>query len=269
MLRVNNVGESFGNNFRGELGKLNLQLQQTNQAIEHNTQIIGPFADAFERNVDVANAARKAYLEQAIAATELAGRLKTASESADASSTALVNLIRRGEGAADSFALLDQATLDRLKSEIDAAKSKLAALAAQADEARDAIAKLNAEIAAERGDDETARKLKLELEQRQALAEVERNLEAARAAGNRDLVRLYEEQRGKLNELYRLKERNLEADLRGEASGRRTKTALGEMANEAERANRALSGLGGVSLSGLQQQTDRLKTSITDLNALL
>ena len=165
--------------------------------------------------------------------------------------------------------LLDEEDLSNLRAALDDARNRLSDLKDEADEARDAIAQLNAEIAAEKGDDETARRLELEIEQRKRLGELEKALEQARAAGNRELVTLYEEQRGKLNQLYRLKEQNLEADLRGEESGQRTKSTLTEIADEAERASRAIGGLGGVDLSGLQSQTDRLKTSFTDLNAVL
>jgi methyl-accepting chemotaxis protein len=116
MLRVNDIGESFGNNFRGELGQLRLQMEQVNQAIEHNRNIIGPYFDNFERNVDIANRARKAYLEQAIAATELAGRLNDASDSADANTASLRNVVAEAENSINGMELLDQQTLDRLQS---------------------------------------------------------------------------------------------------------------------------------------------------------
>lgn len=212
MLRVNDAGDSFGHNFRGELGKLNLQLEQTNQAIQHNLRIIGPYRDAFERNVDVANAARKAYLEQAIAATELAGRLADTAEGADTSTRALQSLVRQGTGAVQSMQLLDQQTLDRLKTELEAANERLRAMQEEADDARAALARLDAEIAAERGETEKAALLRQQLEYQQALAELEAKQSAARAAGNRELMALYDEQARKLAELNALKEKNIKAD---------------------------------------------------------
>ena len=125
MLRVNDIGESFGNNFRGELGQLRLQMEQVNQAIEHNRNIIGPYFDNFERNVDIANRARKAYLEQAIAATELAGRLNDASDSADANTASLRNVVAEAENSINGMELLDQQTLDRLQPAIAVAHEKL------------------------------------------------------------------------------------------------------------------------------------------------
>jgi len=212
MLRVNDIGESFGHNFRSELGQLRLQMEQVNQAIEHNRDIIGPYWDAFERNVDIANQARKAYLEQAIAATELAGRLKDASDGANISTTALRNLVSEAERGINGMELLDQQTLSRLQSEIDAANKKLQQMQQEADDARANIARLNAEIAAEQGDTEKANLIKQQLDYQQALADIEAKRSQAELEGNRELVALYDEQARKLTELNALKEKNIKAD---------------------------------------------------------
>ena len=212
MLRVNDIGESFGHNFRGELGQLRLQMEQVNQAIEHNRNIIGPYWDAFERNVDIANQARKAYLEQAIAATELAGRLKDASDGANTNTNALRNLVSEAEHSINGMELLDQQTLGRLQSEIDAANKKLQEMQQEAEDARANIARLNAEIAAEQGDTEKAALLKQQLDYQQALADIEAKRSQAELEGNRELVALYDEQIRKLNELNALKEKNIKAD---------------------------------------------------------
>ena len=77
---------------------------------------------------------------------------------------------------------------------IDEAKQKLQELQDEANAARDRLSELNAELAREQGDTDTADQLELELAKRQALAEVEANLAKARAANNRDLIALYEAQ---------------------------------------------------------------------------
>lgn len=218
MLRVNDIGESFGNNFRGELGQLRLQMEQVNQAIEHNRNIIGPYFDNFERNVDIANRARKAYLEQAIAATELAGRLNDASDSADANTASLRNVVAEAENSINGMELLDQQTLDRLQSAIDGANEKLREMQQEAEDARANIARLNAEIAAERGETEKAALLKQQLEYQQALADIEAKRSQAELEGNRELVALYDEQIRKLNELNALKEKNIKADAKSNAT---------------------------------------------------
>lgn len=269
-LGLQDIGKLFGNQWTDELGKLKLALNQTNQVLEHNAKIISPLVGlGFEQMADAANTARKMYLEQAIAATELAGRLVDMTNSAQLSRTALEDITRTAEQNIQGMQLLDEQTLDQLQSAIDSANAKLQQMREQADDARDALARLNAEIAAEKGDDETARRLELEIEQHQRLGEVEGNLEAARAAGNHELIALYEQQRVKLLELFRLKERNLEADVKAERSGERTRSTLSAVADEAERAERALSKLGGANLGGLVNQSGQLTANMRDLNALL
>ncbi|MDG4562560.1 MAG: phage tail tape measure protein [Candidatus Competibacter sp.] len=117
-----------------------------------------------------------------------------------------------------SFGLLKNQDLDALRSSIEKANESLRKMQEAAQSAKDRLAELNAEIAREKGDTATSDRLKLELEQRQALAEVEANLAKARAEQNQELIRLYEEQRQKLQELYDLKERNLEQEQRQAAA---------------------------------------------------
>ena len=218
MTRADDIGKQFGHQFRDELGKLQLQLTQTNEAIEHNSRIVGTNADAFERNANIANTARKMYLEQAVAATELAGRLTDISESGDASAGSLEATTREAERAATGFDLLDQQTLDRLQSAIDSANEKLRQMQEETRDARDEIARLNAEIAAERGETEKAALLKQQLEYQQALADIEAKRSQAELEGNRELVALYDEQIRKLNELNALKEKNIKADAKSNSA---------------------------------------------------
>lgn len=212
MMHVDDIGKSFGNQWRGELGKLQLQLQKVNEAIQHNNSIIGTNADAYERNANIANTARKMWLEQSIAATELAGRLTDISESGDASAGSLEATTREAERAATGFDLLDQQTLDRLQSAIDSANEKLRQMQEETQDARDEIARLNAEIAEESGQSEKAALLKQQLDYQQALAQIEANRAKAEAEGNRELIALYEEQARKLDELNALKVKNIKAD---------------------------------------------------------
>lgn len=195
------------------------QLDDVNATIESNRTVVsattGLYGDLYQDMVRGANTARKAFLEQALTAENLITKMDRLAETGQFATS---ELAAGAVQAADQFSLLDQETLSRLRAAIDSANAKLAAMKEEAADARDALAKLNAEIAAEKGDDETARRLELEIEQRQRLGEVEGNLEAARAAGNRELIALYEKQRAKLLELFRLKERNLEADQRAAAT---------------------------------------------------
>ncbi|MBK8132642.1 MAG: phage tail tape measure protein [Gammaproteobacteria bacterium] len=110
------------------------------------------------------------------------------------------------------FTLLDQQDLSGLQSAIDGANAKLREMQQEASDARDSIARLNAEIAAEQGQTEKAALLRQQLDYQQALAEIEAKRSQAELEGNRELVALYEEQVRKLAELNALKEKNIKAD---------------------------------------------------------
>lgn len=110
------------------------------------------------------------------------------------------------------------------------------------EDARARLAELNAEIAAEKGDTATADRLKLELQQRQALAEAEAALAQARAADNQALVALYQEQIDKLNELYTLKEKNLEADIRSRTEQQASSSSGSSSSNSSNSSNKAGNG---------------------------
>lgn len=214
MTHSNDIGKQFGHQFRGELGKLQLQLTQTNEAIDHNSRIVGTNADAFERNADIANTARKMYLEQAISATELSGRLKDISESGNASADSLNATVREAERARGGFDLLDQQTLDRLNQSIDAANTKLREMQEEARSAREELADMSAELLEAQGDATGAENLRLQNEEARQRAEIEDKLAAAQAENNRELIALYSEQLRMLGKIYDQKEKNLKADAR-------------------------------------------------------
>lgn len=213
-LGLRDIGKVFGSEWTGELGKLKLALDQTEAAIRHNLEIIGPYAGQFERSANAANAARKAYLEQAIAAESLGAELTAITDNVGASAQSMIDLVATAEAAKAGLGLLDDARLDKLQGEIDAANDRIREMHGLARDAKDQLAALNAEIAAERGDTDKAARLKLELDQTRAIADAEQKILDAQAAGNAELLALYEEQKRKLEELYRLKEKNLEADIK-------------------------------------------------------
>lgn len=222
MLGLRDAGKLFGSEWTGELGKLKLSLNQTEAAIRHNMSIIGPYAGQFEKSANAANAVRKAYLEQAIAAESLGAELTALNEDATANERALSELASQTANAKKGFGLLDDERLAKLQSAIDAANDRLREMRQVTQDARDDLAALNAEIAAEKGDTDKADRLQLELDRKRAIADADAKLAEAQAANNAELVSVYEEQKRKLEELYRLKEKNLEADIKqrkNESSG--------------------------------------------------
>jgi tape measure domain-containing protein len=221
-LGLQDIGKVFGSQWTGELGKLKLALNQTEGAIKHNTTAGGVLSGAFLTNANAANAARKSYLEQAIAAESLGAELAALSGDANANALNIGDMVAAAEAAKAGLGLLDQSRLDKLQGEIDAANDKLRQMQDEAQSAQDRIAELNAEIAAERGDTAAADQLQLELDRKRALAEVDKNLAAAQAANNTALIALYEEQKRKLQELYEIKQRNLDADIRASENDNKT-----------------------------------------------
>lgn len=191
--------------------ELNTQLRDTQLVAQYNTRVISSMTDGFQRAVEMADQVRVKFYEQALQAQRLTEQLNAMAQSGRIS---MATIKEGAEGVSGAFDLLDQQRLDNLQSAIDAATDRLRQMQEAAARATDRLAEVNAEIAREKGDDATAERLRLELEQRQALAEVEANLAQARNEQNQELIRLYEEQKNKLRELYDLKERNLEQEQR-------------------------------------------------------
>lgn len=213
-LGLQDIGKLFGSEWTGELGRLKLQLDQTLGAIQHNTRNAGILAGAFLDNANAANATRKSYLEQAIAAESLGAELTALTDSTDSNAQNLADMVAQAQAAKTGFGLLDDERLENLQRAIDGANDRIREMQGLTRDARDQLAELNAEIAAEKGDTATADRLKLRLDQTRALADAEQKILDAQAAGNTELIALYEEQKRKLDELYQLKEKNLESDIK-------------------------------------------------------
>lgn len=276
MMGVNDAGRLFGHNFRDELGKLQLQMEWVNQAMEHNRNIIGPYSDGFERNVNIANKARKAYLDQAIAATELAGRLKDASDSADTNTTSLRNLVSEAEHSINGMELLDQQTLSRLQSEIDAATAKLEAMRQATLDAQDRLAALNVELLQAQGMDQKAKLLQEQLDYEQQLAALEAARQGAESAGNRELLSVLDQQKTTLEKIHDQKIKNINAEADAAEAAKRTadqvekvSRATSDYADDTERLAGALERLAGADMSALVGQFAGLGQSVGALRDAL
>lgn len=180
------------------------------QGLERMAFAMNGFAK-IDAAVEIASGrAQQAYYRQAAAAERLRVSIETMSTSNVTAASQIEQAARRAE---NGFRFLDEEDLSGLRQAISDASNRLRELQNETQTAQERLAALNAEIAAERGDTATADRLKLELEQQQAVREVEANLAEARAQQNRELIQLYSAQLQKLQELYRLKEKNLEQDI--------------------------------------------------------
>lgn len=170
-----------------------------------------------------AGRAQQAYYRQASAAE----RLRVSIEEMSLSNVTAASQIEQAARLAENgFKFLDEEDLSGLRQAISDASNRLRELQNETQTAQERLAGLNAEIAAERGDEATSARLKLELEQQQALRDVEAKLAEARAANNRELITLYTEQEQKLKQLYTLKEKNLESDIKKKQQEAKNSTAV-------------------------------------------
>ena len=185
---------------------------------------------------------KQAYEDQRAAVTGMTDALDRFNTTGEYNASIQQVMIQASGDLGAQFDLLDQQTLDGLRGALDSANDKLREMQQVTEDARARLAELNAEIAAEKGDTATADRLKLELQQRQALAEAEAALAQARAADNQALVALYQEQIDKLNELYTLKEKNLEADIRSRTEQQASSSSGSSSSNSSNSSNKAGNG---------------------------
>ncbi len=183
---------------------------------------------------------QKAFYEQQLQAEKLADSLESATEKGAHG----FGMLQQATIAANSgLSLLDEQDLSRLRSAIDAANEKLRKMQEEAQSAKDEIARLNAEIAEESGQSEKAALLKQQLDYQTALADIEAKRAEAEAAGNRELIALYDEQARKLAQLNALKEKNIKAD----ADAKKNNTSTSSTSSSSNTTTTSSSGGGGIS----------------------
>ncbi len=164
-----------------------------------------------------------------------------------------------------AFNLLNDSDLDNLQSALEAANNQLREMQDEANAARERLQELDAEIAAESGDTARADRLKLELDRTRDLADAERALQSAKAQGNKEAVSAYTAQVDKLNQLYALKERNLNQEQKGDKTS--TENALNQVKqikNAWDDVGQSIKGASNV-LSGVIEKSTVLNKSFADL----
>lgn len=210
-----NLGDSAGKALAG----YNKEIAFAQEGIDHWKDKLGFATTGFEKFESAMELAalqtKKLWNEQARDAEIARQSIERMTESGNIQMGVLKQAI---QGVNGGFTLLDQQDLSNLQSAIDAANAKLRQMQQEAEDARANIARLNAEIAAERGETEKAALLKQQLDYQQALADIEAKRSQAELEGNRELVALYDEQIRKLNELNALKEKNIKADAKSNSA---------------------------------------------------
>jgi len=204
-----------------EAVKLSNHLKMVNEVISFNKSVVGASTDSYDDWVNAANYTWQAFDRQALAAEQMITRLEQATESGNFS----LSELKTGAVEANvGIDLLDKARLDRLNAAIESANQKLREMQQEAADAKAEIESLNEEILREQGLNDEADKLALENERASKLAEVEEKINTARIENNRELITLYEEQKNKLQELYGLKEKNLETEIKSKENESKSTT---------------------------------------------
>ena len=201
---------------RGGIEALDRALAKNLEEQGKLTGLGGGFVQWANQVADKALDIEAAFLSQARAAEILVRQLGTVGNS-----NGLDILIRKAEMSREQFDLLDQQRLDNLQSAIDGATDRLQRMKGETEDARQALAELNAEILAEQGNTAAADSMKRKIEEEQKLADLEAARAQAQLENNAELVRLIDEQIRKTKELYDLKEQNA----RNEANAAKTASA--------------------------------------------
>lgn len=193
-------------------------------------------------------------------------------------------IAQNGEDAVNQLGLLDDQDLSALRSSIEAANQKLRDMQQEAQDAQTALAEMNAEIMAESGNTAGADRLKLQIEQSTKLADLEQKRLEAEMAGNKEAEQTYKDMISKLNELYSLKSKNLEEDIK--KGGAERKAADDSVANAsrisvayenagekikgvAVSATTAFQSLNLIDLSGLSSQVINLGESVSKIRSAM
>ena len=197
------------------IGELNGYIGQMSQQMLFSTNSVGRYMDMIGR---AGALAEKSYYEQKLQAEAMAQQLAKVGEAGQAGfgtvAASLQFVNDTAKTTRQSLWLLNDQDMSQLQEAIDGANDRLREMQDEAQAATDRLAELDAQIARERGNTDAADRMDLEREKTKELADAEKALADARAANNQVLVAQIEEQIRKLGELYSLKERNLEQDIR-------------------------------------------------------
>ncbi len=209
-----------------KLKEYSTELAQANELIKASEQKLLFASNGFtvwEASIEKATGTTKqAFYEQAIAAEQLRLEIEKIGETGvDQFGT----LGRASNVLIDSFNLLDDQTLDNLRSSVDKATESIKKMQNEVTDAKNRLLELDAAIAEASGNDYQYELLTLQLDKTKDLAEAEEKLATAREEKNKEAVALYEEQIKKLNTLYALKLKNLAADFSADSSSSSTSSS--------------------------------------------
>lgn len=204
--------------FKNEIDGLQQQIANDAWVADaaETAKLFGDSFVDFEANVAIAAAeTRMEYNKQLIALENLKSRL----EDFGGSGSLAIDAIKQATRAVnDELYLLNDTDLSRLNNALDDANARLERMRELSQTAKDRLTELDAQIAEAQGDREKAELLRQELEYQRQLSELDAQRAEAQASGNRELLRLLDEQEAKLRKLNELKEHNIKADSKEKSS---------------------------------------------------
>ncbi len=253
-----------------KIGELTAFIRDMEEQMLYSTNSVGHFMDFISAT---GAAAEKAYYEQKLAAEALEQQLLKTGETGGrgfSNIDAALGFVNSSLASArDGFWLLNEQDLGQLEQAAEQVNQRLREMQDAARAAKDRLAELNAEILEEQGQDQKAAILRQQLDYQQQLAEIEKQRAEAVGQGNQELIALLNEQEDKLKTLNNLKLENIAQDEQSASVADRATSSVSRLADEAERASRALGGLGNASLEKINRESGQLYNHLKSVSDLL
>ena len=212
---------------------------------------------------------KTAYETQKAAVDAMTTALQDYADTGEWSASVQQMMIRAGGDLTSQFDLMDQQSLDGLRSALDSANDKLREMADITQSARDKLASLNADLLEAQGQDQKAELLRQQLDYQQQLAEIERQRQEAENAGNTEAVAILNQQRDVLEEINQVKLANIENEGANTSAVSKTTQNYRDLSSAISAAREAAAGLASTDMSGLAESAASIKSSFSDIRGLL
>lgn len=212
---------------------------------------------------------KTAYETQKAAVDAMTTALQDYADTGEWSASVQQMMIRAGGDLTSQFDLMDQQSLDGLRSALDSANDKLREMADTTQSARDKLASLNADLLEAQGQDQKAELLRQQLDYQQQLAEIERQRQDAENAGNTEAVAILNQQRDVLEEINQVKLANIKNEGANTSAVSKTTQNYRDLSSAISAAREAAAGLASTDMSGLAESAASIKSSFSDIRGLL
>ena len=212
---------------------------------------------------------KASYETQKAAVDAMTATLQNYADTGEWSTTVQQAMVQAGGSMVEQFDLMDQQSLDGLRSALDSANEKLREMQEITQSARERLAELNADLLEAKGEDKKAELLRQQLDYQQQLADIEKQRQLAENAGNTEALAVLNEQKSVLEEINRIKIANIEKEDGNMAAVTRTTQQYRDLSGAIGAARDAAAGLAKTDFSGLASSAESIKSSFSDIRGLL